>query len=502
MHFSLIKLDPNSSHPSSAYLDDGILSIFFALKKLGFTTEIRLNSAHPTAKNIIFGIRSDSPIPLRSLPRNSILCNVEQLSFEDTALTQQYLPILQEFQVWDFSQRNCEHLKQRWNVDAQYLQFGYVEEMTRIASETNPLYDVLLYGAPSTRGSDTTEELRKAGTRVLLPASLLSGVERDQMISQSSLILSIQEHLPTNLDALRLGYLWANKKAVVCERREDMEIPDGLESACAYSSPEELAITTHTLLRDKDALRKQAEEGFRAFSAISQADILKKIVGARTRPVAPPSPPDHLQIGSGRHFKTDAINVDIAAYCNPDILLDVSTPLDFERVHVTKRFGAITLQKGSFAKVSAFEVLEHVADLPQTMRNILDLLYDGGVLELSVPYYLSLGADQDPTHVRRFNEHSWLYYTNWAWYMNWRDERFDLLSQEFTLTSLGKSLEKQSAPLEAILRTPRAVDGIHACLRKRKATDAEKLEHDREFRTFYLEPSMDWVITEQTIGNN
>ena len=123
------------------------------------------------------------------------------------------------------------------------------------------------------------------------------------------------------------------------------------------------------------------------------------------------------------------------------------------------------------------------------------MLRDGGVLELSVPYELSLGADQDPTHVRRFNENSWLYYTTWAWYMNWRDERFDLVSQEFTLTALGHALRKQNVSQEEILRTPRAVEGIWATLRKRKSTEAEKFEYDREFRTFYLEPTQDWTVT-------
>jgi hypothetical protein len=54
-----------------------------------------------------------------------------------------------------------------------------------------------------------------------------------------------------------------------------------------------------------------------------------------------------------------------------------------------------------------------VRDLPQLMGNFLNLLVEEGELEIVVPYDLSLGAWQDPTHVRAFNENSWRYYCDW-----------------------------------------------------------------------------------------
>jgi len=43
------------------------------------------------------------------------------------------------------------------------------------------------------------------------------------------------------------------------------------------------------------------------------------------------------------------------------------------------------------------------------MTNCLKLLRVGGVFKILVPYDLSYGAWQDPTHIRAFNERSWLY---------------------------------------------------------------------------------------------
>jgi len=68
-------------------------------------------------------------------------------------------------------------------------------------------------------------------------------------------------------------------------------------------------------------------------------------------------------------------------------------------------------------------VLEHITDLKTYMTNCLELLKVGGVMEITVPYDLSLGAWQDPTHCRAFNQNSWLYYTEWSWYLGWEKQK-------------------------------------------------------------------------------
>ncbi len=39
-----------------------------------------------------------------------------------------------------------------------------------------------------------------------------------------------------------------------------------------------------------------------------------------------------------------------------------------------------------------------------------------------------------------FNERSWLYYTDWHWYLGWTQARFDLVTAEMTLSPLGNQL--------------------------------------------------------------
>jgi hypothetical protein len=84
-------------------------------------------------------------------------------------------------------------------------------------------------------------------------------------------------------------------------------------------------------------------------------------------------------------------------------------------------------------------------------------------MHIHVPYDLSHGAWQDPTHVRAFNEKSWVYYCEWAWYLGWKGSRFELTHLQMSLSEYGASLK---LPQDEILRLPRAVDSMYVILKK------------------------------------
>jgi len=156
-----------------------------------------------------------------------------------------------------------------------------------------------------------------------------------------------------------------------------------------------------------------------------------------------------LNLGSGKDRRDDCVNADIRADVGADWVMDICKPLDTDK---------------RFDKIIANDVLEHLPDLVAGMTNCRDLLVDGGEMHIHVPYDLSLGAWQDPTHVRAFNENSWAYYTSWHWYLGWED-RFFLKHMEFRLSKFGESLK---LPQDEVLRTPRAVDSMFVILQKGK----------------------------------
>ncbi len=132
---------------------------------------------------------------------------------------------------------------------------------------------------------------------------------------------------------------------------------------------------------------------------------------------------------------------------------------------IDTRLGKFPVEKGMFTEIIANDVLEHIPDLVSAMTNCRDLLKRGGEMHIHVPYDLSLGAWQDPTHVRAFNENSFLYYTDWHWYLNW-EEKFTCTQMGFELSELGHELLESKMPKETVLRTPRAVDALQVILRK------------------------------------
>jgi len=170
-----------------------------------------------------------------------------------------------------------------------------------------------------------------------------------------------------------------------------------------------------------------------------------------------------LNLGSGKHWRKDCINADIQPEKKPDWILDIcNVPWD---TVIDTRLGRFPVEKGMFSEIIANDVLEHIPDLVKAMTNCRDLLKRGGEMHIHVPYDLSLGAWQDPTHVRAFNENSFLYYTDWHWYLNW-EERFTCTQLGFELSDLGHEMREQKVSLETIIRTPRAVDALQVVLRK------------------------------------
>ncbi len=209
-----------------------------------------------------------------------------------------------------------------------------------------------------------------------------------------------------------------------------------------------------------------------------------RLVGSMTINVSARSlVPTTLNLGSGKDYREDCFNVDIDATWFPDAVVDLGT-IDVAAgspMLPTQRFGDIELRPASFDRIIANDVLEHVPNLMRLMTNCLALLKAGGVLEISVPYDLSCGAWQDPTHVRAFNERSWLYYTDWFWYMGWAESRFALERLQFEPSDIGKRLQSQM-PLGELIRMPRTVDSMSVALRKVALTadDQKTWEHWRE----------------------
>ncbi len=281
MHFSLVKLMPEG-HLAVNGLDDVILPLRYALERLGFAVEIKVNEVNPHSRNIIFGSCNVPKAASAALPRNSIVFNLEQFTEGSPWVNSAYARHLADFPVWDYSPRNVAFLKDKLGLsNVTGIRLGYVPEMTRLNEALPQNVDVLFYGSVNERRKLALQKLAEAGINLKILQGVY-GAERDAWIARSKVILNVHHYAPASLEVPRLGYLWANKKAVVSELRPDTEIYPELTEACCFCDYNRLADAVGETLADGKARKKQAEAGFAAFSSISFADGLRNIVGRRS----------------------------------------------------------------------------------------------------------------------------------------------------------------------------------------------------------------------------
>ena len=185
--------------------------------------------------------------------------------------------------------------------------------------------------------------------------------------------------------------------------------------------------------------------------------------------------PDVLNLGAGMRWRFDTVNIDARADFSPDITLDINLPIPFDQSIASWRFGLTRLTRGSFTKIIANNVFQCSDNFVQTLTNCLDLLEEGGVLELEIPHDLSYGAWSMANTKRTFNERTWEKILGDWWQYGWETHRFECFNQSFLIVNnYGfEALNSNNQDWETVLKIPRAIDAIKVFLRKRKLTDAE-----------------------------
>jgi len=103
-----------------------------------------------------------------------------------------------------------------------------------------------------------------------------------------------------------------------------------------------------------------------------------------------------LNLGCGRKSLAGYINIDSDGGVQPDVVRDIERGLPFS--------------DNSVDEIFASHIFEHIKDLVFVMNECFRVLKPGGVMKIIAPYWTSLGAWQDPTHVRSVNENTFRYF--------------------------------------------------------------------------------------------
>ena len=168
----------------------------------------------------------------------------------------EYPDLMRSRETWDYSPSGY----------GLHVPIGYVPQLTRIPKADSQDIDVLFYGSINDRRAKVLTELREAGLAVVNVFGVY-GAERDALIARAKVVLNMHYYEPGEFESVRVSYLWANRKCVVCENSREMN---------GFVDYDRLAWWCQTYVRD-GFYRLEAEQFmFERFAEVSEVDILRE----------------------------------------------------------------------------------------------------------------------------------------------------------------------------------------------------------------------------------
>ena len=486
---------------ASASFKECLLFCVHGLRRLGYEVTLQENQLRPDAINIVLGSYTDLArnanwTAMSAQARDIIIYNWEQVGHDVPWFHPRYMRQMVHTHVWDYNQNNVAALKKAGVQDIHYVPMSYVPEMSVVPQVDNQDIDVLFYGVINPRRAAVLDALREKGLVVASTQELpwLQNEERDGYIARAKVVLNMHFFdVAKVFEIARVSYLLANHKAVVSEIAHGTDIDDDIRDAVVSGTVDELPQLCWDLVQDANRRGRVAEKGFQIFSQRNAEHVLKQavdrflaqrdagLIGNQSN--VNTDLPSVLKIGAGAQWHYECCNISARDDFAADIVLDIGQALPLHQTIDSWRFGTHTLRPESFDKIIAHHVFQRVDDLKMALTNCLNLLKDGGTLELTVPHDLSYDAWMHVDDKRTFNNQSWRSIIDDWWRHGWDTYRFEIINEGFGLhTDYGRAfLSEHNDDWGLALRTMRVIDSQTFTLFKRNINEAERdqLPHAR-----------------------
>lgn len=431
------------------------------LRRFGVQVTMSKNRLRGDAINLVLGAHLGFPPAWRER-HACLLVNLEQLGPGGAQVAGEYLELLKTSGVVDYDLANLTAYGAD-PVDVPLIPFRhapYLEAQAAAAPrlEDRPI-DLLFFGSLNDRRRRIIERIEACGVTVAMFDQPLYGQERDRYICQAKAVLNCHYYESATFEQVRAFHCLSLGTPVISERSALTRPDPVFDQAVSWFDDSTLESFFGQMFGTRPFLeeaREKLQRWRREDPLDAYADLLAFAAGygaghCRTRPEGPWEP-RCLNLGSGKDYKPGWLNVDVLDRAEPDLVCDLGQAQDFPLEGTTRYGQPFRLDRGQLEKVYANNVLEHVPDLPCLMTNVLALLAEGGEFEIEVPYEKARTAWQDPTHLRAMNENSWIYYTQWFWYLGWHDHRFELGDSCFLDEALRPCAQPQAAFMRVVLR--------------------------------------------------
>ena len=217
--------------------------IRFSLIDLNFDAEIEFNKIDYDKKNIIIGCHLLNINNMKDVPKSSIIINTEQLYNDFLPEHELIYSWAENFEVWDYSDRNIIRFNDRGIKNIKLLRLGFQKELMRLDHSKDKDVDILFYGSMNERRKNILDQLIVKGLTVKILFGIY-GKERDAWIERSKLVINHHYYQSQIFEVVRVFYLLTNSVAVVGEVNDTTSIDhiykegihpvqyDGLVEAC------------------------------------------------------------------------------------------------------------------------------------------------------------------------------------------------------------------------------------------------------------------------------
>ncbi len=210
--------------------------------------------------------------------KQDVIYQSEQIGAEYGWPTPDYLKLLKKHEVWDYSQKNVDALKE-YGVDAKFVPIRYMPCMTKFESVPEKDIDVLFYGSANARRMKILCELSDAGVNVQRIFGAY-GADRDHFIARSKVILNIHYQDGGAFEIFRCAHLFANSKCVVSEFGRDADLDGRHKRSAIFCHRDEIVDTCLELLGSDRDRKWQEEDAFNCFKEPLLSDELRSVIDA------------------------------------------------------------------------------------------------------------------------------------------------------------------------------------------------------------------------------
>lgn len=248
--------------------------ICYAMEKRGQKCRI-MEKISATHRYIALGLNEG---PIRDLPSDSIVINMEQLYIGSQWVNENYRSLLSKYTLWDYNLRNLKFLIENWRLSASLFSFGYVPSLNQVSSLTEKEkleklekvdeIEVLVMGHDrNNKRKNIVDSLSSKGIKAVLTNDLW-GRKRIQVLVKIKILLNIHAYAANYLETTRICYALNNNLFIISEDSADLNDYPKL-GECIISVPYEKLVDTvsHYLIHEKERERFR-EEAYLKFQAI------------------------------------------------------------------------------------------------------------------------------------------------------------------------------------------------------------------------------------------